>query len=728
MSAGSEPASSAVRPPEKSSSAWIAILLLIVAVGATYGHVLGHGFVHWDDDLHITENSALNPPRWSTVARFWTEPYEDLYIPLSYTLFAGEVVVADALFPRPIDQPPRAVVFKLTSLALHGWCVVLVWGLLRRWGGGDWGAVLGAALFAVHPVQVESVAWTSEQRGLLSATLGLWALWLHPMAADRAPGTRSAGRELAALVFFVAGLLAKPTLVVLAPIVLLIERAVSRESWKAAFFRALPWFCLAVVMTLVTQRIQSAARLPFQVALWERGPIVGDALAFHGWHLVWPWPLGIDYGRTPAVALESSWWWLGAGGLIAAAVVMLRAATPARLAMALFLTGLLPTLGLQPFAFQAISTVADRYAYLALLGPALGLAWLTKSLRMRGRLAVAVLGLLPLAVVAHRQVATWRTDETLFRHALAANPRSSIAWNNLGQALVRAGDESAAKTAFQRAIELSPHSPVALYNLGVLAERQGDEPTAGAYLQRAAIEPLARPQATMAWARWLVRHDRSAEALDWYRQTLEMDPRHIEALTESAGLLYRQGDAARAKQLLAAAIERGPFAWQPRVALGHILLGEGQTDRAARLYAEALQFRDDVPEALLNLGLLRIRDGLLNSAEQLLSRARTAAVQQHQADLATAATTELSSVLQQLGLDALDRRNAAAAVEFLRRACELDGDSAAAHFHLGRACLAQGDTAAAREALNRALALVPSDSEPARDIRSALEQAERTGR
>ncbi|MDZ4688839.1 MAG: tetratricopeptide repeat protein [Planctomycetaceae bacterium] len=702
----------------------MAALVLTAVLLITYCGVLWHGFVHWDDDLHITDNESLNPPRWSSVARFWLEPYEALYIPLSYTFFAGEVVLADAVFPRQLDEPPHPLVFKSGSLVLHGGCAFLVWLLLCRWTGRPWGSLLGAVLFAVHPVQVESVAWTSEQRGLLSAGLGLSALWLHPPARGPTDTVRPARwREPLALLLFAAGLLAKPTIVVIAPIVFVGEMLGAGTHWRQALWRSWPWWCLAGAMTLLTQSVQSAGRLPFDVSLLQRLQIACDSFAFHVLHGVWPWPLGIDYGRTPDVALNGWLWWLGLIGLAAAGWLIARGPSRVGLAVALFVLGLLPTLGLQPFAFQTISTVADRYAYLALLGPVLGFALLTDRARSPARLAMLGGVLIPLAAISHWQVNTWRTDETLFRNAIAVNPRSHIAWNNLGQGLHRNGDSAGARAALLRAIEIAPRSSVALYNLGVEAERQGNEPEAGRYFEQAAEQPEARPQALIAWARWLGRHNRQPEALEWYRQTLESYPRHVEALTEYAGLLHAQGETDKAKPLLEAAIAVGPTAWSPRVALGHILLGEGNIDRATKLYGEALRIRDDLPEPLLNLGLLKVQERSWDSAEHLLTKARAAALRAGRDDLAAAASRELVAVLQALGISSLDIGGSAAAIEWLQRACELDPTSAAARFHLGRAYLMHGDATAAREALTRALGLVPADSEPARDIRTVLKQA-----
>jgi tetratricopeptide (TPR) repeat protein len=697
----------------------LAAFVLAVVVLVTFGGVLSQGFVHWDDDLHITNNPALNPPTWVSVGRFWLEPYEDLYIPLSYTFFAAETVLADALVPRRPGEPTNAIVFKAASLMLHWGCACLVWGLIRRWTSNGFGALFGAMLFAIHPVQVESVAWTSETRGLLATTLGLGALALHPAANE--PARRRIWRESLALVLFAGSLLAKPQLVILAPLVVLSDCLGREEPVGTALRRSWPWWCLAGIGFGVTQLAQSAGRLPFTVTVLERVQIACDSLGFYLVHLVWPSALGIDYGRTPSVALSQSLWLFGAAFIGMVAIVIWRGSRLARLSCALLILGLLPTLGLVPFAFQAISTVADRYAYVAMLGLALAMSLLLGRHASPVKMVLGGGLLVLMGIVSHQQVTVWGSDQKLFEHALVVNPRSPIAWNNLGRAKLTTGDEAGALAAFERAVELNPRSSVALYNLGVLAEQHGNESEAGRFFKEAAQQPEARAKTLVAWARWLARQNRNDEAVNWYHRALDVDPRHTNALTELGSLIQLAGESAEAGRLLEQAVAADPSSWSARVAFGHYLLEKQNLDQAVAQYEAALALRDNLADPLFNLGLIRARQGALKDAEGMFSRSREAALAANDSKLASAATSELVAVLQGFGLQLFEAGQIPEAIEKFQRACELDESSAPAHFHLGRAYLAQGDSDAARRELARALELVPADSPASHDIQTVLE-------
>jgi hypothetical protein len=195
----------------------LSVLLLVAAVLAVFGQVAGHEFLIYDDEPHLLENPRLNPVTWQNVGRFWIEPsYFGLYIPLSYTFFAAEAALAG----KPLDP----TVFHLGSLALHLACVLLVFTILRRLLHHDGAACAAALLFGLHPVQVESVAWISETRGLLCALFSLVAIWQLEIWEGRRQNAESRNPEIPnpqsaalhyalATVAFILALLSKPAAV-----------------------------------------------------------------------------------------------------------------------------------------------------------------------------------------------------------------------------------------------------------------------------------------------------------------------------------------------------------------------------------------------------------------------------------------------------------------------------------------------------------------------------------
>ena len=159
----------------------LAALLLVLAMLAVFGQVSGHAFLMWDDEQHLRDlgyNPRLNPVTWRGVGRFWIRPYFGLYVPVSYTFFAAEALIAR----QPPDEDGctlNPAVFHLGNLVLHIGCVLLVFAILRRLFRHDGAACAGAMLFGLHPVQVESVAWISETRGVLCALFSLLAIWQY---------------------------------------------------------------------------------------------------------------------------------------------------------------------------------------------------------------------------------------------------------------------------------------------------------------------------------------------------------------------------------------------------------------------------------------------------------------------------------------------------------------------------------------------------------------------
>ncbi len=400
---------------------------LIGAVVVTYGRILSHDFVSWDDGLHVVENPHLNPVSLEGLLRLWKEPYFSLYAPLSYSLFAAEAWLAGL----PQDEAKNAAlspaVFHAGSLLLHLACVVLVYRLLllmmTEYSALSTqysvpsvahrpAACLGALLFALHPVQVESVAWISEQRGLLAALFSLLSLLAYLAFRAGCPDQHGAsgwGYYVWATVAFVMALLAKPSSACLPLLAAGLDLFVLHRSWRVSVLALLPWLALAAGMVLITQSEQPVSALSFVPPLWARPLIAGDALLFYLTKLVWPLDLGILYRRSPEYVMSQPWFW--AGGL----AISLLAATLAwsrfragLLAAGWFVVVLSPVLGLAPFIHQRYSTVADRYAYLAMLGPAYLLAWWFTRGPSWSKTAACAVMLLLCAALSFRQAGHWR--------------------------------------------------------------------------------------------------------------------------------------------------------------------------------------------------------------------------------------------------------------------------------------------------------------------------------
>ena len=500
--------------------------LLLVAVLLVFGQCAAFGWTNWDDHLHVTDNPKLNPVTLAHLVEFWREPYGGLYIPVSYTLFGIEAWIGRSLFWVGNASAPPAAVFHVTSIALHGACVLLVWRLLTTLVGRPWPAAAGAMLFAVHPLQVESVAWISEQRGLLSALFSLVALLCHLQArrSGEAFWHRGSWQAFAA---FVAAILSKPSAMTLPLAAGAIDLLLLRRPWRRVAAELAPWCAVSAIAAIGTKLLQPDTIVLDLPPLGLRPIIAGDAIGFYVSKLLMPLQLGIDYGRTPESLLHDSLPWVGALSIAAAIALLflLPALRSCRLPAVLFLAPLLPVLGFVPFAFQHISTVADRYTYLAMLGPALGISLVLASPRLSVPLAriakAAIVGVLvSLAFLSFRQAQVWRNCETLYAQAMRINPASHHAYNNAGTALLDAQEPKLAVEPLTAAVTLKPNFAKAHYNLATALHQLGE----------------------------------SSTAVEHYEAALRLDPRHADAHNNLGILLAQQGEFRLAIENFLAAI------------------------------------------------------------------------------------------------------------------------------------------------------------------------------
>ncbi len=439
-------------------------LLLVLACAAVFGETGRHGFVRWDDEINVYQNPYLNPVTPAHLAHFWFsagmgQGADTVYRPVVYTAYALIARVARTA-PYTTDSQMATLdarPFHAANLLLHALNVLLVFGLLRRLTQRDWAAGAGALLFAVHPLQVESVAWVTGLTDLLGAFFSLLALGEH--VRFRESGRRR-HRALAALWFLLA-LGSNPSAATLPLVALAVDHWLLGRTWREGV-RALAWWLpLAGAMILVTRHAEPVTALAVVVPLPARPLIAGDALAVGMAHLVWPVSLALDYGRSPHAVLGGGWAWLTGLVPLALAALVWRSRPWLKAAAAVYVLALLPSLGLIPFRFQAYSTVADRYSYFALLGPALALAgtlaFLPRRLPARPRLALGTAcagGFLMLGLTSALQVTFWQNSFALFGHAVEVNPRSWVSHFDLGSLLADSGHAGEAAGEYRRVLGL----------------------------------------------------------------------------------------------------------------------------------------------------------------------------------------------------------------------------------------------------------------------------------
>ena len=208
----------------------------------------------------------------------------------------------------------------------------------------------------------------------------------------------------------------------------MLEIAVLGRRWQQSLLALAPWLLIATGPMIVTKVLQPDELLASVPAAWQRPLVAADAIGFYFIKLLWPLHLGPDYGHSPRVALANGLPYIALAMFIALLLALLAArAWHSLVVLLLFVVGLLPVLGLVPFAYQRFSTVADRYAYLAMIAPSLAMAWILARFGRPASWFVATLLLAGLAVLSHVQATRWQNNESLYLHAIQVNQRSLLA-------------------------------------------------------------------------------------------------------------------------------------------------------------------------------------------------------------------------------------------------------------------------------------------------------------
>ena len=536
----------------------VALAAGLAAIAATtYASTTGFPFVAYDDDIRLLSNPAVRAGvTWEAITCAFTSMWDANWSPLTWVshMLDFSLYAADAGGHHAMN------------VALHATNVALVFLALRAVRGESLGPALVALLLAIHPIHVETVAWISERKGLLSSTFAFAALWCH--ASDLG---RDVPRHRALSLFlFALGLMAKPMLVSLPFVVLLLGRLAPAPAQGRDLRRELralwPWFALAAVSVAITLGPQQQGGAIREFGALPLLPRIANALVasvLYLGKLVWPVDLAPFYphpnlpGGTPWTALQV----LGAAGFwaVVGALLAWSRQRTAAIGVAWYWITLLPVIGLVQVGNQAM---ADRYAYLPAIGIYLAvvctfvdaLRGAPKPLGVAAGTAAAV-GIGTLFLAAQDQIAVWRSSETLFRHSAAVTDANYSMHFNLANTLKRKGRIEEAIEHYRIAIEIYPGMARAHFNLAntLAAEGRVDE---AATHYRAALAVIPDLQAARnALGRILVQRGDLAGSLAHYREEVARQPRSLAAQITLGHLLRMSGDLAGAADAYEAAAE-----------------------------------------------------------------------------------------------------------------------------------------------------------------------------
>jgi Tfp pilus assembly protein PilF len=563
-----------------------------------------HEFVVWDDEANISESPYMQPVSATNTARVWREPYFAMYIPVTRTVWAGIGSVSAG--PRNAEGKVTydPLPFHAANLLVHCLNVLLVFALLRRFVKKDWAAAAGALLFAVHPLQVEPVAWVTGMKDLLGASFSLAASLAYIRYADRmhSEETRAAAWKHYALASALFGfaLLAKPASAVLPIILFVLDRLLLNRTGGASIRALLPWALAALPIAWITHVAEKATGAVPQVQWWSRPVIVGDTFAWYLRKLAWPGSTSIDYGRTPATVLHNPFSYLACVGVLALLVIAWRSRrrSPMVLAgLAILLVSILPVSGVSPFAFQTISNVADRYAYLGLAGAALAIAAILARIGWRPIIPAVAACLIAAAMWSNNLAGHWATSESLLRQTVAVNPESWMAWNNLAVLRERDADVATAQRYYETALNYNPRSFMSHNNLGLILERKGDLAGAAQHFEKAVQANSQYPEAHFNLGRMLARAADPASAAKEFKRALVLNPDYTAAYNNLGAMLTHLGNPADARACFVQAVKIEPGFADAQFNLGVNYLQAGRPVQAAKHLAEAVRLKPSNSEA-----------------------------------------------------------------------------------------------------------------------------------
>ncbi|MGH7770595.1 MAG: tetratricopeptide repeat protein [Candidatus Binatia bacterium] len=611
---------------------------------AAFFPALWNGFVDWDDTKTLVENQNYRGLGWTQLRWMFSTFYMGHYQPLSWATFGWDYLLGGL---EPFG-------YHLTSLLLHAanaaiFYFVTLHLLAVSQGGpvssGDvrlrFAAGFGALLFAVHPLRVESVAWATERRDVLSGLFFLLTIFFYFKAAAISMETTARRRWLgAAMIVYLLSLLSKASGIVLPAVLLILDVYPLRRlgggpgKWlgpaaRRILLEKVPFVVLAAAFGVTALLAQEGAGALKAVERYNVGSRLAQALyglAFYLWKSVLPLGLSPLY-ELPVEFNPLDWPFLLSALVvlaISAVLYFFRRAWPAGLAVWIYYAVVLfPVLGT---AQSGPQLVADRYSYLSCLGVAvLGAAALDYFWRdaaggnARGGkfiFAPALAGavVLVLGVLTWRQTQVWRDSESLWRHALAVGRASSTVHYNLAYALQKRDRFPEAVEHYRKSLQFNPLVADAHYYLADALTMQGSLREAMEHYNEAIKINPDFWGAHFNLAIVLERQGKVGEAIGHYRRAVDINPADVTAHNNLAVILARQGEFDDAFEHFRYSLKLDPAQSDVYLRLGNILARQGNLDEAARHYHEAIKIKPNFAEAHNNLGRTFAARGRLDEA------------------------------------------------------------------------------------------------------------------
>ena len=621
------------QPPKQANKPLIIIsLFLILATFVAYWQVWNHDFVNFDDNMYVTENKRVQAGLttdgiiWSLTtfeASNW-HPLTWLSHMLDCQLFGMD-----------------AGWHHLTNLLIHISNALLLFIVLYKMTGNLWPSGFVAAAFALHPLHVESVAWVAERKDVLSTFFWMLTLYFYFSWAKQG----GSFRYLVAICVFILGLMAKPMLVTLPFVLILldywplrriytfIEKSDYNNSHRRNIsFRfvleKLPFFFIVAISCALTLFAQEKGGAIISLEVHSIGVRIANALVAYLEYIgkmFWPINLTVIY---PHQGMPSLWKILLAIVLLTSVSVLAIINRRNRPYLAVgwfwYLGTLVPVIGLVQVGYQAL---ADRYTYVPLIGLFIVIAWgmadITANWRPRKIILATLAGalFLILKALSSQQVDHWRNSITLFKHNIKVTADNWLAHNNLGVALADQGQIEEAINHYQEALRLKPNYQDAHSNLGIALADQGRVEEAIDHFQEALRLRPNDEEAHNNLGIARASQGRINEAIDYFQEAIRLNPKYEDAHNNLGIALADQGRINEAIDHFQKAIRLRPNYQDAHNNLGIVLAGQGRIKEAIGHYEKALRIEPENPALLCNLGIIYRKQGKYEKAAEYFQKA-----------------------------------------------------------------------------------------------------------
>jgi tetratricopeptide (TPR) repeat protein len=602
-------------------------LFLLIATLIVYSQAKNYEFVDYDDDLYLTENVrvkkglSVDNILWAfktTTVSNW-HPITWLSHMLDIELYG--------LNPGAHHQ---------TNVIFHLFNALLLFLILRKMTGGLWQSGFVAALFALHPLHVESVAWVSERKDVLSTFFWLLTMFSYARYAAH-PGV---GRYLPVVGFFILGLMAKPMLVTLPFVLLLLDywplrRIQSNPAGGGIGFtkkqlpglfliwEKIPLFLLALASSVVTYMVQKKGGAVGSMEIYPFTARVANALVSYVKYLgkmIWPAKMAAFYPHPSVLPI---WQVVGAGvllGLITFVAIRSFRQRPWFIVGWLWFLGtLVPVIGLVQVGLQAM---ADRYTYIPLIGVFIIVAWGVPGLlpkwrhkeRLLGLTATAVL--IALSITSWTQIQYWKNSHALFKHALDVTENNYLAHNAFGNALKEEGKGNEAIRHYLSALEMKPDYAAPHYSIGHTLATQGKYDDAINHFQKALqIKPdYAAVHDNLGYV--LTQQGKVAEAIFHYLEAVRLKPDDAAVHNRLGLAMEKVGQFDNAISHFYTAVKINPFFAEAHFNLGHALMSRGRLNEAIKHYSAAILLKPDFANAQFELATVLLKKGNFSEASK----------------------------------------------------------------------------------------------------------------